>query len=372
MRLIFISSYWPEYSGPAVRMREINKYFKEDVFIVCPNRNKRGFNFEIHKEDNYIEYILSFRSFYIIDFLIGLFISLILPNKKIVHVCGTSPFIHALFLASNLRKDIKILFELVCTDSSPVIKFKSLPIIIKPYKKSTLILPLNKGQSFKGFNFIIKPNSISEEIVVASNKKFLKYNNIKLIKNKFVYLGYLSKFMDLKNQSFLIDVMNILPKNYKLVLGGPFFDDNYFKKGISNKNYLFNLKNKIIKFNLSDRVDLKIGIIDPIDFYKKLDIYVNPSNQEGFGTTFIEAVAFGLPVVANKNIQSFRDCREFCSQTVHLESISNPEIFAKSIVSLCKKVTKEDLNKSRNNIIKNFSKSKMFEIYRNAYSKLNH
>ena len=34
MRLIFISTYWPEYSGPALRMRELNKHFKEDVIIL--------------------------------------------------------------------------------------------------------------------------------------------------------------------------------------------------------------------------------------------------------------------------------------------------------------------------------------------------
>lgn len=369
MRLIFISTYWPEYSGPAVRMRELNKYFKEDVIILCPQRFRRGFKFEKYNESQFSEYIFSLRTFYFLDFLIGLFISLILPKRKLVHVLGASPFSHALFLVSNFRRDIKILFEMVNHNSCPIIKFKKLPIKLQPYKKSTLILPLNKAQNFKGFNFIIKPNPISEKIISNSRKRLLKINNIK--KNKeIIYLGYLSKFMDRKNQLFLIDVMRNLPKKYKLILCGPYFDDNYFKKGISNKEYLNNLKNKIIKYNLKNRITLKLGLEDPIRFYKKIDIYLNPSKNEGFGTTLIEAVAYCLPVVANKKIQSFRDCSEYCTPTVKLESILNPKKFAKSIIYLNEKVTREALIESRDKIILNYSKSRIFSIYNRAYNEL--
>ena len=125
--------------------------------------------------------------------------------------------------------------------------------------------------------------------------------------------------MEIKNQSFLIKVIRNLPNNYKLILFGPYFDDNYFKRGTKNKEYLINLKNEIIKYNLKSRIELKVGLADPVKFFKKIDIYLNPSKEEGFGTTFIEAVACGLPVVANKKIQSFKDCSKFCESTVVLE-----------------------------------------------------
>ena len=172
MRLIYISTYWPEYSGPAVRMRNLNKIFNEDVIILCPLRLKKGFKYEVYKNGKFKEYIFSFRSFYILDFIIGFFISLFLPYKKLIHVLGSSPFSHSLFLVSNIRKDLRLLFELVCDDSSPLIKYSKLPLQIKPNKKSTLILPLTSYQNFEGFNYIIKPNPIPE--------KFFNFQQINL------------------------------------------------------------------------------------------------------------------------------------------------------------------------------------------------
>ena len=366
MRIIFISTYLPEYSGPALRMMELNKFFKEDVLIFCPLRTSRGIRLDIYKAIGFKEYIVSFRTIYILDFIIGILFSILLPYKKVVHVLGSSPLSHALFLVTYIRRDIRLLFELVCNDSSPIIKFRRLPIKFYPNKKSTLILPLNKNQNVYGFKYLLKPNPISDKVT-----DYLNINSLKRIDKKdFVYLGYLSKFMFKKNQLFLIDVLSFLPETYKLILAGPYENDNYFKKESSNKDYLDLIKNKIIDNNLRNRITLNIGFINPIEFYKKIDIYLNPSMQEGFGTTFIEALALGLPVIGNKDIYTFKECKELCPETVKLASIIEPKDFAKAIINLNYEVSEEKLRKSSKKVLKNYSKSRIIEIYKEAIQML--
>ena len=367
MRLIYISTYWPEYSGPAVRMRELNEFFNEDVVIFCPLRLKRGFKFEVHKNRKCKEYIFSLRTFYIFDFIIGFIVSLFLPCNKLIHVLGSSPFSHSLFLLTNLRKDLRIIFELVCDDSSPFIKYSKLPFQIKPNKNSTLILPLTNSQNFKGFKTIVKPNPISEKFCQFSEKK-LKNNKIKL-KGSEICLGYLSKYKIFKNQLFLINVLKNLPENYKLILRGPIQND-YFLKGINNEEYLDVIKQRVIDLNLSSRVDIKTGFEDPINFFKNIDFYVNPSIREGFGTTVIEAIACGLPVVANKDIKAFKDCEKICKKTFYLAGVDNSKKFAEKIMDLSENLSYENLEASRLMIINNYSQKRIMDIYKKAYQML--
>lgn len=102
----------------------------------------------------------------------------------------------------------------------------------------------------------------------------------------------MANYIPRKNHIFLIDVMQYLPENFKLVLAGPLKDED-------NENFN-NIKAKIEEYNLENRVELKNGFLDNFEEYiQQSDIFLFPSKAEGLGTPIIEAQACGVPVVAN-------------------------------------------------------------------------
>jgi len=100
-----------------------------------------------------------------------------------------------------------------------------------------------------------------------------------------------------KNHIFLLDVLKLLPFNFKLFLGGP---ENKSEIDIFEK-----LKDRVEFLDLNSRVQLEKKFVENIDQYMKLsDVYVFPSKSEGLGTPVLEAQACGIPVVTNllKNV----------------------------------------------------------------------
>jgi glycosyltransferase involved in cell wall biosynthesis len=60
------------------------------------------------------------------------------------------------------------------------------------------------------------------------------------------------------------------------------------------------LQDQVQRFGLGDRVRFLGYISDPKDIYPMLDVLVLPSRKETFGLVLIEAMGFGLPVVATE------------------------------------------------------------------------
>lgn len=361
MRIILASTYWPEYSGPAVRISRINSFLKENTVIISSKRQKIGLSINKKNYQSYFEITIEFRFFYLLDFLISFILFFLLPYKKKIHTFGSCAIIHALFLISNIRKDLKLIIELVNSDSSPIINYSKIGIKFSANKKNSLLLALNSSQTFSGYKRIIKPNPISNKIIeckIKENKKFpLK------VDNEVIKLGYLSKFKYRKNQSFLIEVLNFLPKNYKLILAGP-IDTNFDEAGRSNKIYLEKIYKLIKTNNLEDRVTLKQGFIDPVKFFYSIDHYLIPAFNEGFGTSIVEAICFGLPVTFNKCERSFLDCYKVCKNTMVGSDIKNPKLFAEDIQKLESRVNFKELKKSRSKIINLCSQDKINSLYK--------
>jgi glycosyltransferase involved in cell wall biosynthesis len=80
--------------------------------------------------------------------------------------------------------------------------------------------------------------------------------------------------------------------------------------------------------------DKRIKIIPPVlpeklvDLYKAADVFVQPSIDEGFGMTVLEALSFGLPVVVTENVGAKDMLNSAVSITV---PIRNPYALAKAI-----------------------------------------
>ena len=96
----------------------------------------------------------------------------------------------------------------------------------------------------------------------------------------------------------MVEVMKFLPREYKLILAGPMVDSGpLFKR---DQKYFRSIKKLISLNSLDDRIDIVPKfIIEPEKYIKSCDIFVLPSIKEALGTTILEALACGVPVVGN-------------------------------------------------------------------------
>ena len=114
-----------------------------------------------------------------------------------------------------------------------------------------------------------------------------------------VVLCYVAKFMPTKNQLFLIEVMRRLPEAFKLLLAGPVVTEGPLHQ--RDARYFERISSAIERNALQRRVTVVPSFIDQPEEYMKLsDVYAFPSTNEGLGTPMLEAIACGIPVVANR------------------------------------------------------------------------
>ncbi|MDP3789584.1 MAG: glycosyltransferase family 4 protein [Candidatus Omnitrophota bacterium] len=145
-----------------------------------------------------------------------------------------------------------------------------------------------------------RPNPVDE------TKFFIDTKNKMVFRKKHTRFGpddtllaYIAKFRPSKNQIFLLDVLKKLPEKFKLVLAGPVVESGpLFER---DRDYLQKIKEKIAGDSLGLRVELKAEFVENIDEYLKMsDIFLFPTITEALGTPMLEAMACGLPVVANR------------------------------------------------------------------------
>lgn len=153
-------------------------------------------------------------------------------------------------------------------------------------------------------------NGIKEEKikVIYNGTPSYKYENIdlsakdKLIKKykineKDIILGSVSRR---KEQDQIIKALELLPKNYKLILIG--IHDNEF----------LNYGEIIEKLNLKERV-ISLGMLngeETLNHYQIFDINILASIMEGLSQSLLEAMYLGVPVIATRaagNISLIKD-----------------------------------------------------------------
>ena len=145
-----------------------------------------------------------------------------------------------------------------------------------------------------------RPNPVDETRFFPEPARKFKYRKRHTeFGNNDIVLCYVAKFMPSKNQVFLIDVLRQLPHHYKLLLGGPLSTTGPLST--RDRAYLDRTQAAITRYGLDDRVKVVSGFINrPDEYMKASDVYVFPSIVEGLGTPVLEAIACGMPVVANR------------------------------------------------------------------------
>jgi len=145
-----------------------------------------------------------------------------------------------------------------------------------------------------------RPNPIDESTFkpVSYEKKHALRKHHTQHGVKDILLLYIAKFRPSKNHIFLLDVLARLPQQYKLIIGGPLVESGPETK--KSEELLAKLSKALTDRDLDRRTLILKGFIPNIqDYYQLSDVYVFPTLQEALGTPMLEAIACGLPVVAN-------------------------------------------------------------------------
>jgi len=106
------------------------------------------------------------------------------------------------------------------------------------------------------------------------------------------------------------------------------------------------------------------------DFYKDLDLYINTSIHEGIPMSILEAMSYGLPVIA----PHVGGIGEIIGDGVegYLISSRNPDHFAEKCISLFanSQLRANMSHAARQNVIKEFSMERMAAEYYKLYVKI--
>lgn len=225
--------------------------------------------------------------------------------------------------------------------------------------------------SNKGMNFISISKDIDMQIkdMFNSNKISLIYNGIdfnELNKNKkdkvfleqfgikktsFV-VGHVGRFHEVKNQSRVVEIFNIVQQRNKdavlLFIG---------KGGNDVEN---NVKRLIYKLSLNDKVFFLGERNDARYLINTFDVLLFPSLREGFPLTLVEAQVLNVKCVASSSITE----EVFCNKNMYRLSLekSNEEwadavLHKESNVPIDKSLQVFDLASNINELIKKFEEA---------------
>ena len=127
--------------------------------------------------------------------------------------------------------------------------------------------------------------------IVDQNKivKMANQETINFDKNK-INLISVGRIHEMKGYSRLIDVLSKLNKEKKL--------ENVVTRLIGDGPEYNLVKNKIIEYNLEDKVLLMGRMKNPFPYVKASDLFLMCSHYEPFGLVIIEALSCGIPVLS--------------------------------------------------------------------------
>ena len=141
----------------------------------------------------------------------------------------------------------------------------------------------------KGEKAILQRNAIDTFKYTFDSKKALRIRKSLKISEKDIVIGHIGSFWKLKNQTFLIDIINLLKQyqpNIKLLLIG----EGELRKRVEQKVNLLNLQDNVLF--LGSRNDVP-------ELLNALDLFILPSLGEGFSIVTLEAQCSGLPCLVS-------------------------------------------------------------------------
>tara|TARA_R110000850_G_scaffold20864_3_gene61811 strand:+ start:3096 stop:4226 length:1131 start_codon:yes stop_codon:yes gene_type:complete len=165
-----------------------------------------------------------------------------------------------------------------------------------PFRKA-IINKIKKSKKSVFTTHLLKKHwlgEMKENSSIIYNGVFDSVNLIKKAQlNRVTRIGIVGLIMENKGQFEAILILNLIVKQNKNV--------HLFIYGdIYNKEYYKLLENLIIEKSLNKKVYF-MGYVENNEIYQNIDILLSSSKNEGFGRTIIEAMSYGIPVVARNS-----------------------------------------------------------------------
>lgn len=324
------SKYLPEYTGAAYRIHRTYKRLETqhpiEWSVICGGIELTGtenyFYDNVHVSrvgfSSWIAHLSVRKSFRklgeALKAYLDIFATIVrLMSRRydVVHVFGMSPVTAAaIFWARVARKPIII--ELVTAKATPRQPFPGLARIwfLDLSRRSVIVCissALRETCARQGLTKSIwqRPNPVDctrfrfhvRETCDRTLRQSTAGSGVHLV-------GMIASFMPQKNQIFLLDVISRLPEAYRLVIAGP-----VAQSGLNcerDHRYLRQIEERIRDLQLSDRVELIPHFVDSAEIIRRLDIYLLPNMDEGLATPMLEAMASGVPVIANADEPAFK------------------------------------------------------------------
>lgn len=365
--LVVLSKYFPEYTGPSVRIRNLYSFFEKSYGypyprILCGSKDfsesksyeKDGFNvtriacIKSQSENNFFRFVAKIKVF--IRALI--YLERNCCNVDKLHVIGSSPVTHAAVLWSRIKR--KYLLLELADRNARLPFFTKFPLLGLDKNASIVVISrelehycLSQGLKKRLW---YRPNPID-----LTRFGSLQIENDKIRSSNLVKILYISSFISRKNQELLVDSMSYLPDNYRLILAGPLTNLK------DSEDHFSNVTKLVKKKGLSDRVTIIPEFIDSAEYVQQCDIYALPAFNEGLGTTMLEAIAANKPVVANAMEPAFEEWVE--NGVNGYLSDPDPHQFAKKIVKAVG-LDSWELRSYNSQLSNCFSQEKIFAKYK--------
>lgn len=135
-------------------------------------------------------------------------------------------------------------------------------------------------------------NYVSKDLLSIGRERTKKINSPNFKYEYPIKVGFLGRICLDKGLIIIkkLSEDDSLKKKFKFFVRGP--GDNSIAKSKNSLEKKFEFKN-------SSNFDFKEGFMNNEDFFKSIDIFLLPSEREGFGSVALEAQACGIPVVCS-------------------------------------------------------------------------
>jgi len=333
--LIVASKFPPEYSGPGVRIPRLYKAIANDIgatniTVLCGSieyPENKTYDHEGLRITRIVPSYIRSRKFpfnllpkplfeiiaYFADNIVALAELSKYKSIDLVHILGTSGVTASALDWAN-RHNIPVFQELVTAKASPCQRFLLFGRACPPLNSVIVTMrnDVHDRAAKAGYLDQIwhRPNPFNQEIffpVSPDEKQSLRKQICPFGENDIV-LCSVAKIIPQKNQIFLLDVLKQLDERYKLVIAGPKVEQGPLYE--RDRAYLDSIRSKIAALGLQSRVHLVTDYVESHIYMKASDLYMLPAYDEGFGTPMMEAIACGVPVVANADESCFAEWLE--------------------------------------------------------------
>lgn len=352
MKIGIIGPYPPPYGGISVHIKRMKKYLEQmNIKVNVYDESKKNNEKNVIKIKKYRYFI--FKLFFLKDDLLHFHT----VDKRIRMMLGLYKItgkkvlltLHGESLNEQLNESNFVVRKLLIYSLKKIDKI----ICVNPKNREELLkLGFKEGQ-VEYIPSYINPIEDKEDInnIPVHVNEFMKKTKFLIAANGCVRF-YRSE--DLYGFDMLIDLMNKL-SNDKIDAGLLISVLDVQSQRNTEKEYYDGLKAEIRKLNLEDKICL--FEVQDTEFYpilRESDLFIRPTNTDGFGVSIAEAIYYNVPAVAS----------DVCNRpegTIIFKSRNLDELFLKTVDLI---MHNDEYKNNIRNITYEDNAEKVFKIYK--------